>query len=264
MTPFTVTAPTATLSAFRGGEGTPLLLIMGVAGHHDVWGPEFVDRLLERHDVVVYDHRGIGASSWVAEQFALDDLVDDALAVMDAAGWDDAHVLGFSMGGAVAQLLTLDHPERVRTLTLVGTWGDTDHVWGDKMGLLAGAGQAADTATAQRMLFTANVSDAFAVDDQRLDAFTTAAESVRVPGPVVVMQMTAAAVHDVVDRLGSLDVPTLVVHGTEDGIIRTSAGERLAAAIPGARLLTLDGVGHHVAWEAPKPAATAVLAHTAG
>src|SRR5690349_8339358 len=100
MTPFSVTAPSATISAFRGGEGSPLLLLMGVAGHHAAWGPRFVDRLMEHHDVVVYDHRGIGESGRVDEPFTEDDLVDDALAVMDAAGWDDAHLVGFSMGGA--------------------------------------------------------------------------------------------------------------------------------------------------------------------
>jgi 3-oxoadipate enol-lactonase len=262
MRPFTVTAPTATLSAFRDGEGTPLLLVMGVAGHHRVWGLDFLDRLTEQHDVVMYDQRGIGASSWVDEPFTLDDLAADALAVMDEVGWDDAHVVGFSMGGAIAQLLALDHPARVRTLTLIGTWGDSDHVWGDKIGLLAGAGRAEDTATAERMLFEANVSPAFAADARQRWRFTGAAASVKVPGPVVGMQMTAAAVHDVSRRLGSLDVPTLVVHGTQDGIIRTAAGERLAAAIPDARLLLLEGAGHHVAWERPEETASAVLAHT--
>lgn len=262
MTPFSVTAPSATLSAFRGGEGSPLLLLMGVAGHHAAWGPRFVDRLMEHHDVVVYDHRGIGESGRVDEPFTEDDLVDDALAVMDAAGWDDAHLVGFSMGGAIAQSLVLREPARARTLTLIGTWADTDDVWGDQIASLAQAGEAPDRETALRMMFEGNVSAAFANEPGRFEEFAEAAASVKVPTPVVLHQMGAVGGHDVRDRLGEIDVPTLVVHGENDGIIRFAAGQRLAEGIPGARFEPMLGRGHHVAWEAGDQVADLVLAHT--
>lgn len=233
---------------------------MGVAGHHQVWGPRFVDRLAAEYDVVLYDHRGIGASSR-AEGFTLADLVSDAAAVLDWAGIADAHVLGFSMGGAIAQHLALDHPERVRSLTLVGTWADPENVWGEGVITLAGAGQAADPETAVWMMFEANVSRDFAAVDAHFPPFRDAAMAVKVPTPVVTQQMAAVSEHDVLARLPQVTAPTLVVHGTQDAVINASAGERLAGAVPDAHLELWPGIGHHVPWEAPDRLADAVLRH---
>lgn len=259
-TEFVAHSPTAQLACVRRGSGAPLLMIMGVAGHHGVWGPRFVDRLAAEFDVVMYDHRGIGSSSR-AEGFTLQDLVGDAVAVLDWSGIADAHVLGFSMGGAVAQHLALDHPERVRSLSLVGTWPDEQDVWGEGVLSLAGAGQAPDPETAVWMMFEANVSREFAAVEANFAPFRDAAMSIKVPTPVVTQQMAAATKHDVLDRLSRVTAPTLVVHGTQDAVIKASAGERLAGAIPKARLELWPGVGHHVPWEAPDRLADAVVAH---
>jgi 3-oxoadipate enol-lactonase len=259
-TEFTAYAADAQLACARRGSGAPLLLIMGVAGHQKIWNDRFLNRLAAEYEVVTYDHRGIGDSSY-AESFTLDDLVADAVAVMDWAGLSDAHVLGFSMGGAIAQQLAVSHPERLRSLTLVATWPDTEDVFGDGVLKFLGAGQAEDPETAAWMMFEANVSPSFAADDANFPPFRDAALAEKVPVPVVMAQMAATAGHDVIARLPGVRVPTLVVHGTQDAVIKASAGERLAGAIPGARLELWPGLGHHIAWEAPDRLADVVLAH---
>ncbi|HEX4427873.1 MAG TPA: alpha/beta hydrolase, partial [Frankiaceae bacterium] len=106
----------------RSGAGEPLLLIQGMSGTHLSWGEPFLSRLETDFDCVVFDNRGIGNSGAIDAQFTIADLAADALAVMDAAGLETAHVLGISMGGMTAQELALAHPDRLRTLTLGCTY----------------------------------------------------------------------------------------------------------------------------------------------
>lgn len=259
-TEFTAHSADAQLACVRRGSGAPLLLIMGVAGHQKVWGDRFLERLTAEFEVITYDHRGIGASSR-ADEFNLDDLVTDAVAVLDWAGLASAHVLGFSMGGTIAQRLALEHPERLRSLTLLGTFADTDEVWGDGVLKFLGAGQAEDAETAVWMMFEANVSEHFAAEDANFPPFRDAALADKVPVPVVLSQMAATADHNVLDRLEDVTAPTLVVHGTQDAVIKVAAGERIAGRIPGARLELWPGLGHHIAWEAGDRLADAVIEH---
>lgn len=253
--------PHGPLAYVRQGSGDPLLLVMGVAGHHRMWGQPFLDRLAERFDVVAFDHRGIGESHFVQEPFTVADLAEDSAAVLDHLGWASAHVIGISMGGVVAQELALTRPERVRRLVLGCTWPDPHDAWAPGVGKLAEAAASGDPVLAARLMFEANVSPEFASEPHRFEQFTTEAAAARVPGPVVLMQMQAASTHDVKGRLGDLGVPTLVLHGTADDVIRSSAGERLASLIPGARLELWEGVGHLFFWEQPDRAAGAVTAH---
>lgn len=110
-----------------GGAGdadaTALLLVMGAQASGVGWPDELVDALAAHHRVVRYDHRDTGRSTWSYETrpYAITDLADDALAVLDGLGVERAHVVGMSLGGMLAQLLIADHPERLRTATLIGT-----------------------------------------------------------------------------------------------------------------------------------------------
>jgi len=259
-TEFTAHAAGAALHCVRRGTGAPLLLIMGVAGHQLVWGDAFLERLAQEFEVITYDHRGIGQSSRAGE-FTLDDLVADAVAVLDWAGLTDAHVLGFSMGGTIAQRLAIEHPERLRTLTLVATFSDINDSFGEGVLSFMAAGQAPDAETATWILFEANVSKAHAEDTENFARFFEAASAAKVPSDVAMAQVAATATHDVTEQLGEVDVPTLVVHGTQDVIIKASAGERIAGAIPGAKLELWPGLGHHLSWEAGERLAQSVIEH---
>lgn len=256
--------PDGDLAYVRRGTGAPLLLVMGVAGHHLMWSEPFVAALAERFDVVAFDNRGIGQSFRAEPGFTLDDLAGDAAAVMAHVGWDSAHVVGISMGGAIAQVLALAHPERVRTLTLGCTWPDPEGAWAPGVMKLAEAAGAGDALVAARLMFEANVSPTGAGVAGAFEQFCADAGAVKVPGPVIMEQMRAATEHDVAERLASLAIPTLVVHGTVDDVVSVEAGKRLAALVPGAQLELLEGVGHLFFREQPQRSADLVIEHALG
>jgi pimeloyl-ACP methyl ester carboxylesterase len=248
----------------RGGTGEPLLLIMGMSGTHLSWGEPFVADHERDFDVVAYDHRGIGRSDPESAAFTIAELAEDAAGILDALGWDTAHVLGISMGGMIAQELALKHPERIRTLTLGCTYCGGEgsalapQATLDKLtaGMLSG-----DRERAIRSGFEVNVSAAFAAQDDDYATFRTMAKALPAPIPVIMLQMQAIAQHDTSARLPSLDLPTLVIHGDEDAMLPVQNGRMIAGLIPGARLEVLEGVGHMFWWEQPERSAELLRAH---
>jgi pimeloyl-ACP methyl ester carboxylesterase len=248
----------------RQGSGEPLLLIMGMSGTHLSWGEPFVADLARDYDVVAYDHRGIGRSDPEAEAFSIVDLAEDAVGVLDALGWDDAHVLGISMGGMVAQELALRHPERIRTLTLGCTYcGGEGSAVAPQATLekLSAGMMSGDRELAIRTGFEVNVSERFTQQDGAYETFRAMAKSLPAPIPVIMLQMQAIAQHDTSARLPSIALPTLVIHGDEDLMLPVQNGRMIAGLIPGARLEVLEGVGHMFWWEEPARSADLLRAH---
>lgn len=246
----------------RTGAGDPLLLVQGMSGHHRMWGERFVGSLEAAYDVVAYDHRGIGASDRGDGAFTIADLADDAAELIDHLGWESAHVLGISMGGMVAQELALRHPSRARTLVLgCTTAGGPDAFDAPGPARMVAAMQTRDPEVATRAGFEANLSARFRERPGAFEEFQAAVLAERVPVEVVMTQSLAALGHDVSARLSELDVPTLVVHGSEDEMILAREGERLAGLVPGARLDLWEGVGHLFWWEDPDRAVDAVRSH---
>src|SRR4051794_28460475 len=164
----------------RRGAGEPLLLIQGMSGTHLSWGEQFVGDLERDFDVVAYDHRGIGRSDRVDDPFSIADLAEDAAGLLDALGWETAHVMGISMGGMVAQELALRHPERIRTLTLGCTYcggpgsslSPQDTLQKLSAGMMSG-----DRELAIRTGFEVNVSAAFAAQEGTWETFRAMAKS---------------------------------------------------------------------------------------
>lgn len=265
--------------SFGDPDDPTLLLIMGSAGSMDWWEPELCDRLAagSRH-VIRYDHRDTGRSVTYEPgkpAYTGADLVADIIGVLDAFGVERGHLVAESMGGALAQVAALDHPDRVASLTLIATSP-------------AGAAPDLPPMTAEAMarfsdIGTPDWSDRQAVVDY-IVASARACASPRAPFDEAAARELAAAVverstnvesgftnHDLIDgtdpwrdRLGGLAAPTLVIHGTDDPVFALGHGQALAREIPGAKLLVLDGVGHEHprrAWERIVPA---VLEHTAG
>lgn len=237
----------------RGRGDVPLLLVQGMTGHHLTWGEPLLALLDEHFDVLTYDHRGIGDSSRVDQPFTTADMADDAAGLMDAVGWRDAHVLGVSMGGMVAQEFALRHRDRVRTLGLGCTYAGPDGGSLDGPGLIRmqKAMGTRDVDVLTRAGFEANLSPGFQTEEG-YQRFRENSLAVKVPAPVVLLQAQAAGAHDAVSRLPELDVPTLVVHGTADEVVPVGNGKHIASLIPGARLELLDGVGHMFWWERPE------------
>jgi 3-oxoadipate enol-lactonase len=250
----------------RRGSGAPLLLIQGMAGHHRIWGEAFLTRMAADFDVVAYDHRGIGESTDVAGPFTITELADDATALLDTLGWADAHVMGVSLGGMVAQELAIGRPARIRSLVLgcsyAGGAGASLAAPGPMRMIEAMNSGAIDVAI--RTAYEVNLAPGFRADETRYEPFKTASLGVRVPVPTVLRQAQAAYVHDTSARLAQISAPTLVVHGSADEMLLADNSAHIARLIPGARLATLDGVGHLFWWERPDATADLVRAHCLG
>ena len=254
------------LSYERAGSGPPLLLIMGMSGTFDHWQAGFLDDLRRDFDTIVYDHRGVGASSRLDGPIMIAQLAEDAAGLLGALEVDSAHVLGISMGGMVAQELALAHPELIRTLALGCTYcgGEGSALAGeDVLRRLAEGMSSGDRTRAIRTAWEANVSPGFAADQDAYARFLDIGLRRAVPVEVIMEQMRAIAGHDTSARLDEIALPTLVVHGTVDQMLPVQNGRMIAGLIPGARLETFDGVGHLFFWERPERSAELMRAHAA-
>jgi pimeloyl-ACP methyl ester carboxylesterase len=247
----------------RDGSGEPLLLIQGMSATHLAWGDEFLPPLRERFETIVFDNRGMGRSGRAELPFEVLDMAHDTAALMDALEIESAHVVGISMGGTIAQELALSHPAKVRSLTLGATFcGGPEAVLmdPDDLRMLGAAYASGDPIAVMRAMWEINMSPGFREDDSRFEAFRAMGSQLPAPRPVVLQQMQACANHDTSTRLHELSMPTLVIHGTADRLIRPSNGETIARLIP-APLELLEDVGHMFWWEQPARSAELIRDH---
>ena len=261
---------------FGDAGAPPILLVMGLGASMLWWEEGFCRMLADRGRFVVrYDHRDTGRS--VAYEpgrpgYTGADLVSDAAGVLDAYELPAAHVVGVSAGGAFAQLLALDSPDRVLSLTLISTSAATP---GDR-GLPPPSAAFRDFMATEEVDWSDRRSAIeYLVDYSRVIAggqrpFDEAAMRELVRHEVERARNIASYQnHDVIPDdgrsrppLASITAPTLVVHGTEDPMIPVEHGKALAAEIPNARLLLLDGAGHGVDRADWDTLVRAILEHT--
>lgn len=251
----------------RSGAGEPLLLIQGMSGTHVTWGERFLSHLRPDFDCVVFDNRGIGNSDVVEAAFTVGDLAGDALAVMDAAGLETAHVLGISMGGMVAQELALTHPDRIRSLTLGCTYcggPGSSLIAPEDAGPLLEAMSSGNLDLMLNAMYAVNLSPSFRADESHFADFVAMAKALPARQQTVQLQLGAIGGHDTQSRLPEIAAPTLVIHGTEDKMIPVANGELIASLIPDAHLELLEGVGHMFWWEQPDRSADLLRTHALG
>ena len=261
---------------FGDPDDPPILLVMGVGASMLWWEEGFCRMLAEGGRLVIrYDHRDTGRSVTYEPgrpEYTGADLVADAVGVLDAYGLSAANVVGVSAGGAFAQLLALDFPERVRSLVLISTSPATS---GDR-------GLPAPTGKFTRFVTTAEVdwSDASSVIEYLVEYMRVLAGPERPfdkPAARAFVRrdverardFAAAQNHDAIEHtdssqpFSSIGVPTLVIHGTADPMFPLEHGQALTDEIPGARLLMLSGAGHGVDRADWEIIARAILEHTA-
>jgi pimeloyl-ACP methyl ester carboxylesterase len=221
------------------GSGSPVLLIMGATYSSAMWWP-LLDALSAQHQVISFDNRGTGDSTCTPVA-SISDMAGDALAVLDAAGVDRAHVYGVSLGGVVAQQFALEFPERVRSLVL----GCTGILTADKprapkaLQLLFRLPRRLRLALGRRGYGPACPPERIAQDQAVLRVERTDRIG-------LVAQQDALRAYAVGrEEIAGLTMPALVLHGTADKLVRLAWGEELAATLPNARLVTYDGAGHN-------------------
>ena len=262
--------------AFGDPADPPVLLLMGV-GASMLWWPDEFCRMLAGGGrfVIRYDHRDTGQS--VAYEpgnpgYTGDDLVADAAGILDAHGIPAAHVVGLSMGGALAQLLALDHPDRILSLVLMST-------------TFAGPSErelppvteeyASFSATAEVDWSDPESVIAYVVEDSRALAgnkaeFDEAGAHARATRDVERARNFASVQnHGLLsggerDQVPSLVIPTLVIHGSADPLFPLGHGKALADEISGATLVVLEGAGHELRQADWDTIVRAILGHTEG
>jgi pimeloyl-ACP methyl ester carboxylesterase len=239
------------------GTGQPLVLVHGAGCGLVAWPDGLVALLARRHRVLRYDARDQGRSTtWPVGEpgYTMSDVVADVPALMDDEGIDRAHLVGVSGGGVIAQLLALDHAERVASLTLISSTPGSDGLPGMSAELrtfFQGGTPEPDWADRDAVIdYLTELErpfqrDGFDEREQRVVAARTVERSRDVraatTNPFLVDPGPAWR-----DRLGSVDAPTLVVHGSDDPLFPLAHGQALAREIPGAELLVLPGAGHGV------------------
>jgi pimeloyl-ACP methyl ester carboxylesterase len=254
---------------FGDPDDDPLLLVMGLGGPMTWWDPALCRMLAERGFYVIrYDNRDTGRSTKVAGRvsrtmlirafsgrhvrtpYGLADMAADAFALLDHLGLESAHVVGVSMGGMIAQTMAIEQPRRVRSLTSVmSTTGKRSVGWQHPRllpvlmvrrgrGRTAYAeGSAAIWAMIGSPLYP---NDPEAVLTKAHETFDRGWSN----GGVLRQMMAVTTQENRTQRLHALRMPALVVHGTADRMVHPSGGRATAAAIPGAELLLVDGMGH--------------------
>jgi 3-oxoadipate enol-lactonase len=250
----------------RSGSGEPLLLIMGMSGTALHWGEPFLQELRSGFEVIVFDHRGVGASTRLDGPVTIAQMAEDASGLLSAIGIESAHVLGISMGGMIAQELALAHPGQVRTLALGCTYcgGEGSALAAPEvLQRLTEAMMSGDRRLALRTGWEINVSAPFAADADAYARFLAISEQRAVAVPVVMAQLQACMAHDTRERLAEVQVATLVIHGSADQLLPALNGRLIASLIPGSELEILEEVGHLFFWERPEHAADLIASHTA-
>ncbi|MGY1806292.1 alpha/beta fold hydrolase [Blastococcus sp. SYSU D00669] len=259
--------------------GTPVLLVMGANASGATWPPALVDRLAERHRVVVYDHRDTGRSTraFDTRPYAIRDLAADAVRVLDALGIERAHVVGMSMGGTLVQLLLLDAPERLLSATLFATSalgaGLADVTGGSELPgpdprlleLWQTMGEERDEAAelewrvAHWRLLDGGVLPFDEAEFRALEERVIAhSGSARNPSA------HALADQGGLDRgaeLAAVRVPTLVIEAPEDPVNPPPHAAHLASVIGSARLEVLPGMGHALSGRIVGPLTALISAH---
>lgn len=227
------------------GAGVPLLCIMGLASDTVAWALQ-LEAFAAQHRTVVFDNRDVGQSAQADGPYEIADMAADALGVADALELERFHLLGVSMGGAIAQQLALAAPERVSTLTLAVTWSGGGAYQREKSRLLAVEAHRLSREDFIDTLLLLNVSEGFYENPDAVRFLRTL--MIDNPHPqspeAFTRQVEASGRHDLRGRLGELAMPVHVISGTHDILIPHWKQDELAAEIPGAVLTRLAGGPH--------------------
>ena len=253
---------------FGDPDAPAVLLVMGLGGGMLGWPDGFCRLLVERGlQVIRFDNRDVGESTHLHDapepdvmavvagdsssaSYTLSDMAADSAGLLDALGLDDAHVVGVSLGGMIAQTLAIDHPTRVRSLTSISS-STSDPTVGQPSpkalkALAAPPPQTREAAMDRAVaVFEVIGSPAFPLDERDVRERAGASYDRGSDPTGVARQMVAAlASPDRTPDLRSVEVQALVLHGAEDPLVNISGGRATADALPNAELVVIDGMGH--------------------
>jgi 3-oxoadipate enol-lactonase len=223
----------------------PVLLVQGLGGEKNSWNLQRAALAL-RHRTIAFDNRGAGRSDKPDGKYNLEEMADDAIAVLDAAGIENAHVVGLSMGGAISQIIALKHPNRVRSLTLVAT-ACRNHAWREEL-----LQSWATTAETEGMAAVGREAARWMIGPR---SFRRVLPALGWMGPLQLFNPANAFVSQVKailstddgalnTELANIVCPTMVVVGNQDVLTPRGDAEEIASLIPTAELVVISGGAH--------------------
>jgi aminoacrylate hydrolase len=237
----------------EAGQGPPLLLVPGLSGVGSFWAPQ-VRELARDFRVIVHDHRGAGRSTHSRIRYSVEQMAADVIGLMDALGLDAAHFVGHSTGGAIGQVLAQDHARRLRSLVLSATWAGPDPYFrrlfeARKQALLDSGVEAYLKASVLVLAppWWVSANDALIAEQHR------AALAAAAPVEVMTSRIDAIVRFDRRARLGDIRQTTLVIVAQDDMVTPKVYSDEIAAKVPGAKYVVLDGGGHFAPVVASEP-----------
>lgn len=249
----TIAANRVDLWVEQEGAGDDVLFISGLADEGACWVDQ-VAGLNDHYRLTTFDNRGVGRSSTPDGPFRIVDFAADTAALIDALGLERPHVVGSSMGGAIAQELALAHPDRVRSLVLNGTWCRGDRFLNEIFRNWMWSAEKADSI--RDFLVTVNLwcFSPRIWNDGIMDEWIAAAEASPYAQSVDAFCRSAQALieHDTADSIGAINAPTLVTVGELDLCLPERFSQAIVERIPNARLVVIPGVGHQPFQEVPQ------------
>ncbi len=249
-----------------GADQAPaVLLVMGLAYPAAMWFRTVPGLVEAGYRVLRVDNRGAGLTGdVVGAPYTVETMAADCLAVLDAAGLDSAgldsaHVVGISMGGLIAQEIAFSAPERVRSLCLMATHAGAAHaVWDpEALAVLGARGQMTAEQAAEASI---PFNYAPATPRARIEQDWAVRMPLAATQEGYVAQITGTSLWSGLERLPSLQPPTLVVHGALDRLVPPANGDMIAAAVPSAEQVVVDGANHLLTTDQPEQVEALLLA----
>jgi aminoacrylate hydrolase len=232
------------LSYERHGTGFPVLFVSGLGGLGAYWR-EQVPAFGKRFEVILHDHRGVGQSDHSRISYTVEHMAEDVVRLMDALGIDRAHLVGHSTGGAIAQILALDHPERLASVVIAASWTKADayfrRLFALRKEILQRLGPATYLQASTLMLYppfwvARNNEKLRQQEAQYLATFP--------PPEIVMSRIDAVLAFDRTDDLARIRTPALIVAAQDDVITPAYFSEELARLVPGAEVKFFAQGGH--------------------
>jgi len=228
---------------------TPVLMIQGLGASKNAWNLQRI-AMATRFRIISFDNRGAGRSDKPTVPFTLEQMAEDAIAVLDAAGIETAHVIGASMGGVISQIVAVKYPHRVRSLTLVCT-ACRNHPWRQEL-----LQSWAKTAEQKGMIEVGKEAAQWVMSPR---SFRRLVPAFTWMGPLAALRPRHSFVsqidailntrEDLVDQLSTITAPTMVIVGNQDILTPRGDSEEIAERIPNAELVVISGAAHGLMME---------------
>lgn len=235
------------------GEGFPVVMIHGLAGEHSAWLPQ-IAALRDRYRLIAIDNRGAGKSTQVDEPVTTADLADDTIGMMESLGIANAHIIGRSMGGAIAQHMALKRPDLIRSLIMCASFAKLDplgrRVLINMREVLEWRNNWRDHALHSIAYFVG--ADFYNREPEQIDRIINLiGGETRLPA-CYVRQNHACLDHDTLDRLKEIAAPTLIMAGGQDPICSPTCTNWMSEGIPNSTTVMFDGCNHFFLMEQPE------------